>query len=289
MTDTAQLGAQVGTFTLAGRSVARLGFGAMRLTGPGIWGPPADRDECVAVVRRAVDLGVQLIDTADSYGPEVSEDIIREAIHPYPDDLVIATKAGLTRVGPNRWLPVARPEYLRQQALMSMRRLGVDHLDLFQLHRIDAKVPFEDQIGELKALRDEGKVTAVGLSQVSVEQIERARGIVEIASVQNRYNLTDRSSQDVLDYCTREGIGFIPWAPIAAGELAEGHTVLTEIADREKATAGQVALAWLLAISPVVLPIPGTSKVAHLEENLAAADVHLDAADIAALDAAVTG
>lgn len=289
MTDTAQFGAQVGTFTLAGRAVARLGFGAMRLTGPGIWGPPADRDECVAVVRRAVDLGVQLIDTADSYGPEVSEDIIREAIHPYPDDLVIATKAGLTRVGPNRWLPVARPEYLRQQALMSMRRLGVDHLDLFQLHRIDAKVPFEDQIGELKALRDEGKVTAVGLSQVSVEQIERARGIVEIASVQNRYNLTDRSSQDVLDYCTREGIGFIPWAPIAAGELAEGHTVLTEIAEREKATAGQVALAWLLAISPVVLPIPGTSKVTHLEENLAAADVHLDAADIAALDAAVTG
>lgn len=288
MTGTEQLGTESGTFTIAGKTVARLGFGAMRLTGEGVWGPPADRDECVAVVRRAIELGVQFIDTADSYGPEVSEDIIREAIHPYPDDVVIATKAGLTRVGPGKWLPVGRPEYLRQEALMSMRRLGVDHLDLFQLHRIDAKVPFEDQIGELKALKDEGLATAVGLSQVSVDELERARAIVDIASVQNRYNLTDRSSQDLLDYCEREGIAFIPWAPISAGELTAGDSLLAEIAARHDATAGQVALAWLLARGPEMLPIPGTSKVDHLEQNLAAARLTLDDKEITELNAVGT-
>uniref|UniRef100_UPI0025B23F7D aldo/keto reductase n=1 Tax=Amycolatopsis solani TaxID=3028615 RepID=UPI0025B23F7D len=224
----------VGTFEIAGKKFARLGFGAMRLTGLGVWGEPEDRAECVRVVRRAVELGVQLIDTADSYGPHVSEEIIREAIHPYPDDVLIATKAGLTRngpdvvrrggelvrLGPRAWPPVGRPEYLRQQALLSLRRLGLEAIDLFQLHRVDPAVPLEDQVGELKNLQDEGKVVAIGLSQVTVSQIEQARRIADIATVQNRYNVADRSSADVLDYCTRHGIGFIPWAPVAAGELA---------------------------------------------------------------------
>ncbi|USX52847.1 aldo/keto reductase [Lentzea sp. HUAS12] len=288
-----------GTFEIAGRSVARLGFGAMRLTGLGIWGEPEDRRECVRVVRRAVELGVQFIDTADSYGPHVSEEIIREAIHPYPADVLIATKVGLTRngpdvvdtprgrvrLGPKAWPPVGRPEYLRAQVLLSLRRLGLDQIDLLQLHRVDPQVPLEDQVGELKALRDEGKVVAIGLSQVDVAQIERARAVVEISTVQNRFNITERDSEPVLDHCTRHGIGFIPWAPVAQGGLAAGD-VVDRIAKAHDATPAQVALAWLLARSPVVLPIPGTSKVAHLEENLAAARIPLTAAEVDDLSAA---
>jgi aryl-alcohol dehydrogenase-like predicted oxidoreductase len=290
----AALSAATGTFEVAGKTVARLGFGAMRLTGPGVWGEPADRAECVRVVRRAVELGVQLIDTADSYGPHVSEDIIREAIHPYPDHVLIATKAGLTRngpdvirtpgglrrLGPKAWPPVGRPEYLRQQAELSLRRLGLDHIDLFQLHRVDPKVPLEDQVGELKSLQDEGKILAIGLSQVDVGQIERARAVAEIVTVQNRYNLTDRTSADVVEYCTREGIGFIPWAPIAAGELARPGEVADRIARAHDVTPGRVALAWLLRRSPVMLPIPGTSQVPHLEDNVAAARLELTADEV---------
>ncbi|MFF9490703.1 aldo/keto reductase [Streptomyces sp. NPDC014676] len=286
-----------GNFEIAGKKVARLGFGAMRLTGLGIWGEPEDRDECIRVVRRAVQLGVQFIDTADSYGPHVSEEIIREAIHPYPDDVLIATKAGLARPGPDAirtdqgvqqlgsqgWLPLGRPEYLRQQAEMSLRRLGLERIDLFQLHRIDPKVPLEEQVGELKNLQDEGKIAAIGLSQVSVEQIEQARRIADIATVQNRYNLTDRTSADVLAHCERESIGFIPWAPVAAGTLTAPGGPVDRIATTHGATPSQVALAWLLDRSPVILPIPGTSKVTHLEDNIAAADLHLNAQEIAEL------
>ncbi|MEU2686774.1 aldo/keto reductase [Streptomyces hygroscopicus] len=289
------------SFEIAGKKVARLGFGAMRLTGLGVWGEPDDREECVRVVRRAVELGVQLIDTADSYGPYVSEEIIREAIHPYPDDVLIATKAGLTRngpdvirtdrglvrLGPKAWPPVGRPEYLRQQAEMSLRRLGLDHIDLFQLHRVDPKVPLEDQVGELRKLQDEGKIVAIGLSQVTVDQIEQARRIADIATVQNRYNLTDRTSADVLDHCARQGIGFIPWAPVAAGELARPGGPVDRIASAHGATPSQVSLAWLLARSEVMLPIPGTSKVAHLEDNMAAAGLRLSADEIDELTSAV--
>ncbi|MGW7003805.1 aldo/keto reductase [Streptomyces sp. NPDC054933] len=290
-----------GCFEIAGKKVARLGFGAMRLTGLGVWGEPEDREECIRVVRRAVELGVQLIDTADSYGPYVSEETIREAIHPYPDDVLIATKAGLTRngpdvigtdqklvrLGPKAWPPVGRPEYLRQEAEMSLRRLGLDHIDLFQLHRVDPKVPLEDQVGELKNLQDEGKIVAIGLSQVSVEQIEQARRVADIVTVQNRYNLTDRASTDVLDYCTREGIGFIPWAPVGAGELTRPGGPVDRIASAHGATSSQVALAWLLARSDVMLPIPGTSKVAHLEDNIAAAQLTLSPQEIDELTNAV--
>jgi pyridoxine 4-dehydrogenase len=269
-----------GTFSIAGKTVHRLGFGAMRLTGPGVWGEPADRAECIRVLRRAVELGVDLIDTADSYGPYVSEEIIREALHPYPEQVVIATKAGFVRTGPNVWREVGRPEYLRQEAEMSLRRLGVDRIDLFQLHRIDPQVPAADQIGELKALQDEGKICAIGLSEVSVGEIEAARQIAEIVSVQNRYNLTDRASEDVLDYCDREGIGFIPWFPIAAGRLTEPGGPVDRLERETGATAAQIALAWLLARSPVMLPIPGTSSVAHLEENVAAATVQLSGEQI---------
>ncbi|MEU7368804.1 aldo/keto reductase [Streptomyces hygroscopicus] len=289
------------SFEIAGKKVARLGFGAMRLTGLGVWGEPDDREECVRVVRRAVELGVQLIDTADSYGPYVSEEIIREAVHPYPDDVLIATKAGLTRngpdvirtdrglvrLGPKAWPPVGRPEYLRQQAEMSLRRLGLDHIDLFQLHRVDPKVPLEDQVGELRKLQDEGKIIAIGLSQVTVDQIEQARRIADIATVQNRYNLTDRTSADVLDHCARQGIGFIPWAPVAAGELARPGGPVDRIASAHGATPSQVSLAWLLARSEVMLPIPGTSKVAHLEDNMAAAGLRLSADEIDELTNAV--
>jgi aryl-alcohol dehydrogenase-like predicted oxidoreductase len=246
-----------------------------------------DRDECVRVVRRAVELGVTFIDTADSYGPHVADEIIREAIHPYPDELLIATKAGLVRHGPDEWLPVGRPEYLRQQAEMSLRRLGLERLDLFQLHRIDPKVPLEEQIGELEKLQDEGKVGAIGLSEVSVEEIRKAREITEIATVQNLYNLTTRQSEEVLDYCTAEGIGFIPWFPIAAGELAAPGGPVDSITSATGATPAQVALAWLLARSAVMLPIPGTSSVAHLEENLAAATVSLSAQQVGELTRAV--
>lgn len=297
---TTSLADAAGTYGIAGKKVARLGFGAMRLTGLGIWGEPEDRAECVRVVRRAVELGVQLIDTADSYGPHVSEEIIREAIHPYPDDVLIATKAGLTRngpdtvrqgaelvrLGPRAWPPVGRPEYLRQQALLSLRRLGLEAIDLFQLHRVDPRVPLEDQVGELKNLQDEGKIVAIGLSQVTVGQLERAQRIADIATVQNRYNLADRSSADVLDYCTRHGIGFIPWAPVAAGQLARPGGPVDHIAAAHDTTPSTVALSWLLHRSDVVLPIPGTAKVAHLEENLAASRLRLSEAETAELTAA---
>jgi aryl-alcohol dehydrogenase-like predicted oxidoreductase len=277
---------QAGTFEIAGKTVHRLGFGAMRLTGDGIWGEPADRAECVRVLRRAVELGVDLIDTADSYGPYVSEQIIREALHPYPEQLLIATKAGLVRHGPDVWLPVGRPEYLRQEAEMSLRRLGLERIDLFQLHRVDPKVPLEESVGELKALQDEGKIAAIGLSNVSVEQIDAARKVADIATVQNRYNLTDRSSEDVVDYCVRESIGFIPWYPIAAGKLAEEGGPVDEIAKDTGATLSQIALAWLLARAQIILPIPGTSSVRHLEENIGAAKLHLTRAQIDSLTAA---
>jgi aryl-alcohol dehydrogenase-like predicted oxidoreductase len=284
MTDT--LAQQTGTFEIAGKQVARLGFGAMRLTGDGIWGEPADRAECVRVVRRAVELGVQLIDTADSYGPEVSEEIICEAIHPYPDDVLIATKAGFVRHGPNIWKPVGRPEYLRQQAEMSLRRLKLDRIDLFQLHRIDEKVPVADQAGLLKDLLDEGKVGAVGLSEVSTDQIDEVRKIVDIATVQNLYNVSRRDSEDVVDYCVREALGFIPWFPIAAGKLAQPGGPVDDVAEAHEATPAQVALAWLLGRAQIMLPIPGTSTVAHLEENIGAGYLHLSRDEIDVLTAA---
>jgi pyridoxine 4-dehydrogenase len=267
--------AQSGTFQLGDLTVHRLGFGAMRITGNGIWGEPADRAECVRVLRRAVDLGVYLIDTADSYGPEVSEDIIHEALYPYPDGLVIATKAGLVRTGPNVWWPVGRPEYLRQQCEMSLRRLGVDRIDVFQLHRIDPQVPAAEQFGLLADLVSEGKVRHVGLSEVSVDEIKAAQAVVPLVSVQNMYNLTNRQSEAVLDYCESESLGFIPWAPIASGNLAKPGGAVDTIASATGATASQVALAWLLHRSPVVLPIPGTSSVGHLEENCGGATVEL--------------
>ncbi len=268
----------VGTFALGGDlDVNRMGFGAMRITGEGIWGDPDDPEEARAVLRRVVELGVNLIDTADSYGPEVSERLIGETLHPYPEGLVIATKGGLTRPGPGRWEPNGRPEHLREACEGSLRRLKVERIDLYQLHRIDPKVSPEEQFGTLAELREEGKIRHVGLSEVSVEDIERAREIVPISSVQNRYNLTDRRSEDVLDFCEREGIGFIPWFPLATGDLARSGGPLDEIADRHDATPGQIALAWLLMRSPVMLPIPGTSSVEHLDENVGAANVKLEA------------
>ncbi len=272
-----------GRFRLGSLEVHRLGFGAMRLTGPGIWGPPRDPDEAKRVLRRAVELGVDFIDTADFYGPEVSEALICEALHPY-DGVTVATKAGLVRTGPGRWHPVGRPEYLRQQCEMSLRRLAVERIDLFQLHRIDPAVPAEDQFGLLADLRREGKVAEVGLSEVSVSDVEAAAAVVPIASVQNLYNLAERGSEDVLRHCEANGLGFIPWYPIASGELAGRQGPLQEVADALGATAAQVALAWLLRRSPVVLPIPGTSTVAHLEENCAAATLDLDDSQMAALD-----
>lgn len=264
-----------GTFTLGDRPVHRLGFGAMRLTGEGIWGPPRDPDGAVRLLRRALELGVTLIDTADSYGPDHSEELIHRALHPYPEELVIATKAGLARTGPGEWHRLGRPEYLRQQCETSLRRLGVDRIDLFQLHRIDRQVPAEEQFGVLKALQDEGKVAHVGLSEVDVDELEAARRIVDVASVQNMYNLTDRRSEPVLEHCTREGIGFIPFFPVAAGKLAEPGGPVGEVAAQTGATPAQIALAWLLRRSPVMLPIPGTSSIGHLEGNCAAASVQL--------------
>ena len=275
-----------GTFSLDGREVHRLGYGAMQITGTGVWGEPADRAECVRTVRRAVELGVDLIDTADSYGPEVSEDIIFEALHPYPADLVIATKAGLTRQGPGQWLPVGRPEYLRQQCEMSLRRLGLETIDLFQLHRINAKVPADEQFGLLSDLIDEGKVRAVGLSQVSVKELVAALAVVSVVTVQNLYNLTDRSSEDVLDHCEAEGIGFIPWYPIAAGALANPGGPVDAVVQEVGATPSQVALAWLLHRSPVMLPIPGTKSAGHVEENCRAATVELTEDQVASLSSA---
>jgi len=272
-----------GTFSFGPFDVHRLGYGAMQLTGPGIWGPPEDHDECIRVLRRAVELGVDFIDTADSYGPYVSEELIAEALHPYPEGLVIATKAGLTRTGPGVWPPVGRPEYLRQECEMSLRRLGVERLDLFQLHRIDPKVPAEEQFGLLAELVKEGKVATVGLSQVSVDEIIAARAVVEISTVQNLYNLTDRSSEDVVDYCEREGLGFIPWFPIASGKLAQPGGPVDEVVHATGASPSQVALAWLLARSAVMLPIPGTKSVAHLEDNCAAATLTLSDEQVATL------
>ena len=278
-----------GTFTLGAGSagattVHRLGYGAMQITGEGIWGEPADRDECIRVLQRAVDMGVDLIDTADSYGPEVSERLIFEALHPYPEGLVIATKAGLTRQGPARWLPVGRPEYLRQQCELSLRRLGLERIDLFQLHRIDPKVPAEEQFGLLSDLIAEGKVAHVGLSQVSVAELQAAQAVVPVVSVQNLFNLTNRSSADVLAHCTTEGIGFIPWFPVASGGLCGPDTPMGTIVADTGATPAQVALAWLLHHSPVMLPIPGTKSVAHVEENCEAATLQLTDAQVAVLD-----
>jgi pyridoxine 4-dehydrogenase len=267
-------------------TVHRLGFGAMRIVGDGVWGEPADRHAAVQVVRRAVELGVDFIDTADSYGPNISEEILAEALHPYKDGLKIATKVGFTRTGPNQWIPVGRPEYLRQQTELSLRKLKVDTLDLLQLHRIDPKVDAEEQFGVLRELQDEGKVKALGLSQVSVEELEAAGKHFTVSTVQNRYNLTDRSSEDVLRYSEENGIGFIPWAPISAGELARRGGPLDEAAKRLGATTSQVALAWLLRRSPVMMPIPGTGSVKHMEENLAAANVTLDEDTYAELEAA---
>jgi aryl-alcohol dehydrogenase-like predicted oxidoreductase len=276
--------AAAGTFDIGGDLRAnRLGFGAMRITGEGIWGEPGNPEEARAVLKRAVEFGINLIDTADSYGPEVSERLIGETLYPYPEDLVIATKGGLLRDGPGQWRPDGRPEHLREACEGSLKRLKIDRIDLYQLHRIDSRVPAEETLGVLAELREEGKIHHVGLSEVSVEEIRRAQEIVPIVSVQNRYNLTDRGSEDVLDFCEREGIGFIPWFPLATGDLARPGGPLDEIAARHDASPGQVALAWLLWRSPVMLPIPGTSSVEHLEENVAAASLDLGEEEFAAL------
>jgi aryl-alcohol dehydrogenase-like predicted oxidoreductase len=265
-----------GTFRIGGDLlVNRLGYGTMQLTGTGVWGEPADRDEAIRVLRRSVELGVNLIDTADAYGPFVTDALIREALHPYTDDLVIATKAGFTRQGPNQWIPVGRPEYLRQQVELSLRHLGLDRIDLLQLHRIDPKVTLDDQIGELVALQQEGKIRHIGLSEVSVADIEAVRKLATVASVQNLYNLANRSAEDVLDYAEGNEIAFIPWFPLATGKLAKAGGPLDELARHHDASPSQLALAWLLRRSPAVLPIPGTSSVAHLEENLDAALIKL--------------
>ena len=288
MTSTETTAAASGTFQLDGTTpVTRLGYGAMRITGEGIWGPPADHDGALAVLRRAVELGIDFIDTADSYGPYVSEELIAEALHPYPDGLVIATKGGLVRTGPGEWHPVGDPKYLRQEVEMSLRRLKLDRIPLYQLHRPDPKVPLEDSVGELAALRDEGKIQHVGVSNVTVEELARARAVTAVATVQNRYNLTDRASEDVLDACTADGLGFIPWFPIAVGELARPGGPLDAMSTRHGSTPGQLALAWLLRRSPTMLPIPGTSSIAHLEENVAAAGIELTDEEFTALEKAV--
>lgn len=274
------------TFDLGGDlTVHRLGYGAMRVTGPGVWGEPADRAEAVRVVRAAVDQGVDFIDTADSYGPSVSEQIIAEALHPYPSHLVVATKAGLTRQGPGRWTPVGRPAYLQQQVELSLRHLKVERIDLLQLHRVDPDVPLADQLGAFVELKEQGKVRHIGVSEVSVEQLQAARKITEIVSVQNLYNLVNRQSQAVLDYCTAEGIAFIPWFPIQTGDLAGPNSPVAALAEERGVSATQLALAWLLRISPVVLPIPGTTSVQHLTENLAAARLALSDEEMARLNA----
>jgi aryl-alcohol dehydrogenase-like predicted oxidoreductase len=273
-----------GTFKVGGEiAVHRLGFGAMRVTGRGIWGEPADRDEALRTLRRLPELGVTFIDTADSYGPDVSERLIREALHPYPG-LLVATKAGLTRSGPDQWAPNGRPEYLRQQALRSLENLGVEQIGLWQLHRIDPKVPRDEQFGAVKALLDEGVIRHAGLSEVSVAEIEAASKVFPVATVQNRYNLVDRGSEAVLDHCAAKGIGFIPWYPLAAGDLARPGSLLDGMARAHDATPSQIALAWVLKRSPVMLPIPGTSQVSHLEENVAAAAITLSDEEFAALD-----
>jgi pyridoxine 4-dehydrogenase len=278
-----------GTYSIGGDlPVTRLGYGTMQLTGPGVWGDPRDPDEAVRVLRRAVELGVNFFDTADSYGPVVAEQLLRKALHPYGDDIVIATKAGLSRSGPGDWRPLGRPEYLRQQAEMSLRHLGLDRIPLFQLHRIDPQVPLSDQVGELKLLQDEGKIAHIGLSEVSVEEVTAAGKFATIASVQNLYNLGNRSSEALLEHAEAHDIAFIPWFPLATGKLAQSGGPLDEIASRLGATPSQLALAWLLHRSPVMLPIPGTSSVDHLEDNVAAADLKLSSEDLDTLTAAVS-
>lgn len=275
-TGTENLAAQSGTFRIGGDlEVYRLGFGAMQITGPGIWGPPQDHDECIRVLRRAVELGVNLIDTADAYGPEVSEELIAEALHPYPAGLVIATKAGLTRQGPNQWTPKGDPAYLRACLEGSLRRLKVDTIDLWQLHRIDPNVPMEDQVAVFAEAQRQGKVRHIGLSEVNTDQLDAIQKIVPIATVQNRYNVADREWESVVDACEQRNVGFIPWFPLATGDLAKSGSPLAAMAAQRGVAPSQVALAWLLQRSPVMLPIPGTSKVAHLEENMAAAAIRL--------------
>ena len=265
-----------GTFAIGGDlEVNRLGFGAMRLTGEGIWGEPENPEEAKAVLRRVVEIGVTLIDTADSYGPDVSERLIGETLSPYPEGVTIATKGGLVRPGPGDWRPNGRPEHLREACEGSLRRLGLERIDLYQLHRIDPDVPAEESLGALSELRDEGKIRHIGLSEVGVEEIQQAQEIVPIVTVQNRYNLTYRDSEDVLDYCEQEGIGFIPWFPLATGDLAKDGGSLDEISANHDARPSQIALAWLLQRSPVILPIPGTSSVEHLDENASAAGIEL--------------
>ena len=276
---------KTGEFLIGGDlRVTRLGFGAMRITGDGVWGEPADRAEAVRVLRRAVELGINFIDTADSYGPGVSEEIIAEALHPYPTGLVIATKGGYERPGPNQWVENGKPEHLRSACEGSLRRLRLERIDLYQLHRIDPKVPAEDQLGTLKDLQTQGKIKHIGLSEVSVRQIQHARTIVPIVSVQNRFSVADRGSEDVLEYCEKEKMGFIPWFPLAAGRVSGPESAISRIAARWRASPSQVALAWLLARSPVMLPIPGTSKVEHLEENVAAVELKIDANKMLDLD-----
>jgi pyridoxine 4-dehydrogenase len=278
--------AKSGTFKIGGEiEIHRLGFGAMRITGPGVMGPPGDRAEVLRTLRRLPQLGVNFVDTADSYGPDVSEELIREALHPY-DSMLVATKAGLTRPGPGQWAPRGDPDYLIQQAQKSLRKLGVEQIGLWQLHRIDPKVPRADQFGAVKSLLDAGTIRHAGLSEVSIADIEAAAKVFKVATVQNRYNLVDRTSEDVLDYCAQHGIGFIPWFPLAAGDLAKPGSLLDTMATRHAASPSQIALAWMLKRSPVILPIPGTSKVAHLEENVAAVDIVLSDEEFAALDQA---
>ena len=277
---------QSGSFKIGGKlEVHRLGYGAMRITGKGIWGDPVDRAESIRTLKRLPELGINFIDTADSYGPDVSEPLIREALHPYKG-LVIATKGGLTRTGPDQWTPVGRPEYLIQQAHKSLRNLGVERIDLWQLHRVDPKVPRDEQFATIKSLIDDGVIAHAGLSEVSIEDIEAAAKHFQVATVQNKYNLVDRASEKVLDYCAKHGIGFIPWYPLAAGDLAKPGSVLDDIAKKHKAAPSQIALAWVLKRSPVMLPIPGTSKVSHLEENVAAVGIKLSDEEFKSLDEA---
>jgi pyridoxine 4-dehydrogenase len=273
--------ADSGTFTIGGDlTVNRLGYGVMQLPGAGVWGPSPDPENAVKVLRRTVELGINLIDTADSYGPFVADHLIREALHPYRDDLVIATKVGFTRQGPNQWIPVGRPEYLRQQVELNLRHLGVERIDLLQLHRIDPKVALEDQLGELVALQNEGKIRHLGLSEVSVDELKAAQKLATIVSVQNLFNVARRDAEPLLDFATANGIAFIPWFPLATGKLAKPGSSLDALATRHGASASQLALAWLLARSPVILPIPGTSSVDHLDDNVSAASLKLSDAEL---------
>ncbi|MEO8905919.1 MAG: aldo/keto reductase [Polyangiaceae bacterium] len=288
MSQSNQPAAAAGTITLGGDlTVHRLGFGAMQLTGPGVWGDPKDPEEALRVLKRSVELGINFIDTADAYGPFVSEQLIKKALHPYAKGLVVATKAGLTRQGPNKWTPVGRAEYLRQQVELSLRHLGVERIDLLQLHRIDPKVPMQESLGELSKLKKEGKIRHIGLSEVSIAEFDEARKIVPVVSVQNLFNLTNRSSEALLDHVTKLGVAFIPWFPLATGALARPGGPLDQLAKKHSASASQLALAWLLRRSPMMLPIPGTSSVKHLEENSAAAELTLSAAEVEAIGNAV--